>query len=158
VTRGVLKVGLGVLVLALVAMQLVGPRPANPESNPAMRLEAQATVPADVSSTLKRACYDCHSNETKWPWYSYVAPPRWLVAHDVQEGRGHLNFSRWGEYNPFDRADMLDEACKEAKKGGMPLEPYLMLHSEAQLSPQDVEALCEWTRVEAARLTSAATP
>ena len=80
------------------------------------------------------------------------------MVHDVNEGRGHLNFSRWGEYNPFDRADMLDEVCKQVKEGKMPLRPYLMMHCEARLSPQDVDALCAWTRAEAARLTSAGTP
>ncbi len=152
------KIALAVLALAFVGMQFVGPRRTNPVADPALRLEAHATVPTEVSTTLRRACYDCHSNETRWPWYSRVAPPAWLVAHDVEEGRGHLNFSRWGDYNPFDRADMLDDACKEVRRGEMPLGPYLILHRDARLSARDVETLCTWAAAEAARLTSAATP
>jgi hypothetical protein len=154
VFRRVLKTALIVLAVAFAAMQFAGPKRSNPQVDPALGLEAHAEVPAAVAATLRRACYDCHSNETRWPWYSRVAPPGWLVAHDVDEGRSHLNFSRWGKYNPFDRADMLDEACKEVKNGAMPLRPYLLLHSEARLSPQDVEALCAWTQAEAARLTT----
>jgi hypothetical protein len=143
------------LVAAVFAgMQFVGPARTNPATDAAQHLERQTGVPEPVAATLRRACYDCHSHDTRWPWYSRVAPPAWLVAHDVNEGRDHLNFSRWGEYNPFDRADMLEDACKEARRGDMPLPPYLLMHSEAKLSQQDVEALCAWTSAEAARLTT----
>lgn len=147
------KVATGVLAVVFVVMQFVGPGRSNPIGDASMRLEAQGSVPAPVAETLRRACYDCHSNETTWPWYAHVAPPAWLVAHDVDEGRGQLNFSRWGEYNPLDRADLLEDVCKEVKAGKMPLGPYLWLHSEARLAPQDVDALCAWTRAESARLT-----
>jgi hypothetical protein len=146
----------GVLAAVFVGLQFVGPARINPPTDPSLRLEAQGPVPEPVAATLRRACYDCHSHETTWPWYSRVAPPAWLVAHDVNEGRDHLNFSRWGEYNPFDRADMLEDACKEAKAGKMPLRPYLLMHPDARLSPQDVDALCAWTSGESARLTGGA--
>jgi hypothetical protein len=69
----------------------------------------------------------------------------------VNEGREHLNFSRWGGYHPFERADLLDDACKLVRRGGMPLRSYLLMHGEARLSASDVSALCEWTAAEAAR-------
>ena len=151
--RGVV---LGLTTAALLAAQLVGPARPDARVDPLMRLEVQGPVPAHVATTLRRACYDCHSNETRWPWYSRVAPVSWLVIHDVTEGRGRVNFSEWGTYNAFDRADMLDEACELARKGEMPLRPYLFLHPDAKLTPTDVDALCNWTRAEAARLTGPA--
>ena len=71
-------------------------------------------APAPVMSTLRRACFDCHSNETRWPWYSALPIASWLVEGDVKEGRGQINFSRWAQYDRFDRADMLDEICNLA--------------------------------------------
>jgi hypothetical protein len=146
---------LGVLSTLVVVAQFAGPARTNPATDASLRLETQAQVPAEVAATLRRACYDCHSNETRWPLYAKVAPMAWLVVYDVNRGRGQMNFSRWGEYNPFDRADMLDEACEEVRKGEMPLGPYLLLHGDARLSPQDVEALCAWAASEAGRLTGA---
>ncbi len=82
------------------------------------------------------ACFDCHSNQTHWPWYSWVAPISWLVAHDVEEGRAHLNFSE------FDRRQRnADEAADAVRSDEMPLQPYLWLHSEARLSEAEYEEL-----------------
>lgn len=143
----------GVLAFAALMLQFAGPVRTNSPVDPAMRLEARALLPAHVRSTLRRACYDCHSNETRWPWYSRIAPVSWLVIRDVNEARGKLNFSRWGEYNEFDRADLLDEACQLASNGKMPLPQYLLMHRDAKLSSSDIDVLCAWTRAEVARLT-----
>lgn len=102
---------------------------------------------------LRRSCYDCHSDETRWPWYSRVAPASWLVISDVNEGRGQLNFSRWRGYNAFDLADKLDKACEVVTKHQMPLIQYRLAHGMAKLSDQDIAALCAWTRDEGGRLT-----
>jgi hypothetical protein len=109
-------------------------------------------APAPVMSTLQRACFDCHSNETRWPWYSALPIASWLVEGDVKEGRGQINFSRWAQYDPFDRADMLDEICNLAASRAMPPWPYRMSHAEARLSEADVSELCAWSRLEATRL------
>ena len=83
-----------------------------------------------------RACFDCHSNMTKWPWYSWVAPASWLVAHDVAEGREHLNFSE------FDRRQRnADECADQIRSGEMPPWQYLPLHQEARLSDVEREEL-----------------
>ena len=144
------------MLLAFVLLQLPGPARTNPAVDGAMRLEGQARLPDEVQSVLRRACYDCHSDETRWPWYSRIAPVSWLVVGDVKEGRAELNFSRWGEYHKYDRADLLDKACELARKGDMPLAPYGLLHAEARLSPRDIEVFCGWTGAEAARLTGEA--
>lgn len=152
--RRILKIGGGILLVALVGAQFVRPARDNPPVDAGSTLEATAQVPAPVGDLLRRACYDCHSNQTRWPWYSEVAPVSWLVARDVRLGRGQLNFSAWGEYNAYDRADLLDEACEETTEGNMPLGIYTMMHSRARLSPADVAALCAWTSAEAARLVA----
>ena len=152
------SIALGVLAAAFVVMQGLAPERTNPATDPSLRLEAQATVPDHVAATLRRACYDCHSHETRWPWYARVAPVSWLVVRDVDAGRGQMNLSRWGEYNEYDRADMLDEACTLVRASKMPLRPYRMMHGEARLSPQDIAAICAWTRREAARLPGAGAP
>lgn len=128
-----------------------------PAVDPQLRLEARATVPAPVQAVLRRACYDCHSNETRWPWYSNVPPASWLIAHDVKEGRGQLNLSAWGRYNPFDRADMLDKICDRVSKGRMPMWQYRLLHPEARLSDRDIKTVCDWSETEAARLVQGGT-
>ena len=119
----------------------------------AAALNARTSVPAGVMSTLRRACFDCHSYETRWPWYSALPVASWLVERDVEEARGQLNFSRWAHYDSYDRADMLDKVCDLATSREMPVWQYRLLHSEARLSDMDVAQLCAWSRREAARLT-----
>jgi hypothetical protein len=151
-------VAAGVVVgLALIAAGRGANRLAPGRVDPALALTAHASVPPEVDSVLRRACFDCHSNDTRWPWYSSIPPGSWLIAHDVDAGRGQLNFSRWGEYNPFDRADMLDKMCDFATKRKMPLWPYRLLHRDARLNDADVAALCRWTDTEATRLVNGGT-
>jgi len=109
-------------------------------------------VPMHVMSTLRRACFDCHSNETRWPWYSSLPIVSSLIAHDVRSARGQFNFSHWTEYNPFDRASLLVKICELATSHTMPPQRYRLLHAEARLAEADVTELCGWTRVEATRL------
>ncbi len=142
--------GLLILVIELAARSYA--RPPEIPIDPAAGIHADALVPAPVMSTLRRACFDCHSDETRWPWYSALPVASWLIGHDVKEARGQLNFSRWTQYNRFDRADLLDKACDMATKRDMPLWQYRILHGEARLSEADIAALCAWSRHEAARL------
>src|SRR6516162_4122750 len=85
---------------ALVVMQFFRPERTNPLSDPAASFEAVAKPSSEVIASLKRACYDCHSNQTVWPWYSNLAPVSWLIASDVKQGRAHLNFSEWTRPGP----------------------------------------------------------
>ena len=121
-------------------------------TDPSLALGARTPVPSAVLSTLRRACFDCHSNETRWPLYSKVPIASWLIASDVKKGRGQLNFSQWDHYDAFDRADMLDKACDMISKREMPLWQYRLLHPEARLSRDQITALCAWAHAEADRL------
>jgi len=116
---------LGLLGGLLVVMQLlpVGARRENPPVVAGPTWDSERT-----RELFMHSCRDCHSNETRWPWYSAVAPMRWLVAHDVAEGREHLNVSEW--HRPQRHAD---EAAKEVREGEMPLRSYLWFHPEARL-------------------------
>lgn len=115
-------------------------------------LKLGTAMPAPVMSTLQRACLDCHSDATRWPWYAAVPMVSHLITRDVTEGRRQLNLSRWTQYNAFTRADLLDHMCDMATRGAMPPFPYRLVHRDARLSAVDVGALCSWTRDEAARL------
>jgi len=127
-----------VTLVVLVAIQVV---PVD-RSNPAIT-ETVPTNPA-VESILRRACFDCHSNQTRWPWYAWVAPISWLVAHDVHEAREHLNFSTWDAYAPKKRSKRLDDVIEEVHEGEMPLWYYRLVHPEAALSNDDLDELDAW--------------
>jgi len=130
------------VLLALVGFALAQLVPVE-RSNPPV--EEEVPAPAPVRKILRRSCYDCHSNETRWPWYARVAPVSWLVAYDVSEARGHMNFSTWNRYDARKRAKHLEEIWEEVEAGDMPLPYYLPLHPDAQLSREDRAAIHAWS-------------
>jgi len=133
------KFGLYVLAF-LVAIQLYRPEQTNP---PVDESKALAATP-EVAATFKRACADCHSNNTIWPWYSKISPLSLVITHDVDEGREHLNFSKWADYNARDKGRALEHICKEVSSGDMPPSQYTLLHSDAKLSDQEKKSICDW--------------
>ncbi len=136
-----------VLVALFLIAQFVQPERTNPPIIPSRSLEAHVQVPPDVLPILKRACGDCHSSETKWPWYSHVAPVSWLVADDVNVGRSHINFHDWeAQENPKEAAEHLGLICKEVREKGMPPFSYRLMHRESHLSDKDVDAICAWSQ------------
>ncbi len=139
-----LKVGFIVLIAALIVSQAFRINKTNPP------VQADISLPQEIGSTLHRACYNCHSNETVWPWYSNVAPVSWLVASDVSEGRDQLNFSVWGTYDAASKSKKLDKIAEEVMGGGMPPWYYTMVHSEARLSQAEREQIRNWTAAELA--------
>lgn len=115
-------------VIAISALLLAQLLPILPPTNPPVVKEPNWNS-SETRALAKRACFDCHSNETVWPWYAHVAPMSWLVVYDVNAGRAEFNFSDW---YPGDKAG--SEADKEIQSGGMPLPQYLLMHPEARLS------------------------
>jgi len=101
-------------------------------------------VPENIATMLKSACYDCHSNTSKFPWYSNIAPTKWLVYNHINEGREELNFSEWNTLEKDDKADILDDISSIILEGEMPIKGYTILHSEANLSEADREAIATW--------------
>lgn len=134
------KVGLG-LVIGALAIQVVR----FDRTNPPVTSEIRA--PAEVKALLRRACYDCHSNETLWPWYTRVAPMSWVAHYDVSEGREELNFSEWGELPADTRAKKQMHSGDQVEEGEMPPWFYVLpAHPEARLSDAERALLVNWAR------------
>lgn len=110
--------------------------------------EAQGEIPAppEVRQILTRACYDCHSNQTTWPWYTNVAPVSWWISNHVHEGRRHLDFTQWDTYPAKRRKKKMEETRELVEKGEMPMPSYLWVHDEAKLSEQDKKTLIDWAK------------
>lgn len=153
--RLIWKVGrwlLLICVVAFVVVQFIRPAKTNPAIDQSLALESHLQVEPQVAAIFDRSCADCHSNKTRWPWYSNVAPVSWFVIDHVNEGRGNLNFSEWGTYDAEQQRDLLRDICGEVKRGTMPLSSYTPLHPGSKLSGEDVTAICEWTSQGSARL------
>lgn len=134
------KLILGVVLGFALIIQFI---PAN-QTNPKVTLDV--AVPGEAGDILERACYDCHSNETTWPWYGYVAPISWMLAHHVNEGREYLNFSHWDGIAGYDSVETGNEIIEVLETGEMPLAGYLRLHPEARLTESEIETLIAWAR------------
>jgi hypothetical protein len=135
------------LIILLVIAQFVQPKRTNPPVVASRSLEAHLPVPAQVSTILKRTCYNCHSSDTLWPWYSHVAPISWLVISDVNEGRSHINFQDWeAQENPKEASEHIGLICKEVRDATMPPLSYRVVHKESRLSSDDVNVLCAWSQ------------
>lgn len=132
------KVGGALLVAAAVGIQFVPVDRSNPP------VERVIDAPADVDSVLRRACWDCHSNRTDWPWYARVAPASWYVADDVHDGREHVNFTEWPE-DPAEARDLIGEIGDQVESGAMPPGEYLLLHPEARLDSAARQLLIDWS-------------
>lgn len=137
--KRILAWALGVLVVSFAAIQLVPVERTNPP------IDGEVPAPPEVRSILRRACYDCHSNETVWPLYSRIAPISWLVAYDVHEGRKELNFSEWNQLETKKQLKAMHESWEEVDEGEMPPWFYLVPHRDAALSSGDFEALRAWS-------------
>jgi len=131
--KKLLRYGFLTLIVLFLVIQLVSVDRSNPP------VVSDFDGPIEVKQILQRSCYDCHSNESEWPWYSYVAPVSWLVAYDVEEGRDELNFSDWQRF--AGDAHLLEEIPEEVEEGEMPMPIYLLTHREAKVSPQELAVL-----------------
>jgi heme-binding protein len=137
-TKGFLAAGLLVAGVGLLVAQLASV----PVSNPPVTGDISA--PPQIESMLRRACYDCHSNQTRWPWYGRIAPLSWLAAHDVARGRQELNFSEWGSYHPVYRKRKLQWIGRALREKTMPQWWYVLMHPDARLTEQERAALERW--------------
>jgi hypothetical protein len=144
-----LQLGLLFSMLALlVAIQLVPSGLTNPPS------KGEVYAPPEIHDTLRRSCYDCHSNQTQWPWYGHVAPFLWAVARDIELGRRQLNFSEWGDYYPATRRRKLQWMGRALQQEVMPPLSYLLIHPSSRLSPQVRAQLERWIDTELVSVTA----
>lgn len=141
----ILKYVLIALAAIFIIIQFI---PANlPENNNDLTEDLVLTegAPEEVKLILSKACYDCHSNQTTYPWYSYVAPVSWLVANDTRHGRGELNFSEWASQSKRKKIKILNEMAEEIEEGKMPLDIYTVMHKDAILTDAEIETITSWT-------------
>lgn len=139
------------LAIIFGVLQFIRPVRSNPPVDETRTIEARTQITPEVTAILARSCNDCHSNRTRWPWYTNISPVSWYVVDHINEGRRELNFSDWAQYSRRQQQGLLGLICREVQSGAMPLTSYLRLHADAKLSSADVKALCEWTNAESQR-------
>jgi hypothetical protein len=142
----------GGAVVVAALLQLTNPARTNPPVLPGHDLSASNAPPAEILTLLHGACYDCHSDETRWPWYSRVAPVSWLVVGDINDARRRLNFSDWPHDDARRAARKLHGVAEAISSGDMPLRSYLRMHADARLNAAQREQLADWATKEADRL------
>jgi len=130
---------LGATFLLLQFVQIKVPPP--PKATPNDEIKA----PKEIMALLKRSCYDCHSNHTKWPWYSKVSPISLQVNSNVKNGRNALNFSIWNKYDEA-KKQKLYQKIVDALRIKMPPAEYMLIHKEARLTPQERKMLQDWAK------------
>ena len=144
-------VGIGLIIL-LIVLQFFRPEPNDEPVETEQDLLTVVSPPDHITSMLKNACYDCHSNRTVYPWYQKVSPVSWYLYRHIEKGKKDLNFSDYGGLDKADRIGLLVETCEVLETGTMPLQSYLLLHKEARLSQENRDALCNWTEEEALKV------
>ena len=133
------------IVVLLVVIQFVPIKTPSNNVNISNDLVSVEKLDGDVSVILKTSCYDCHSNQTPYPWYSHVAPVSWLVANDVKEGRAKLNFSDWKLNNKRRKIRQLEDIKEQVQQGEMPMGIYTVIHKKAKLTESQKQLLVKWT-------------
>jgi hypothetical protein len=137
------KIILGIFIL-LLAIQVIRIDKTNPPVVASKDFITSTRPSEEVAALLTSACYDCHSNNTQYPWYTNIAPISWWLKNHIHEGREHLNFSAWNDYDAEQKAHKVEEMIEEIKEGEMPLSSYTMMHSEGALSLNQREQLIKF--------------
>ncbi len=145
----------GALAAVFALLQFTNPARTNPPAPPGGDISATNPPPPQIAALLRASCYDCHSDETRWPWYSHVAPVSWLVVGDVNGGRERLNFSDWPHALPERAAKRLERVSEELDYKEMPPKKYTLIHAGARLTDSQRQELIHWADQEAERLNPA---
>ncbi|WP_027387848.1 heme-binding domain-containing protein [Chryseobacterium gregarium] len=136
-----------VLVIILVAFVMIQFFPidtTNPAPTPGMDFLKIKNTPAQTAGIINTSCYDCHSNETRYPWYSHVAPASWFLKNHIDEGRKNLNFSTFAMYEPKIQAHKLQECIEMVEKKEMPMESYFIGHQDAKVTDEQRKVLIRY--------------
>jgi uncharacterized membrane protein len=128
-----------IVFVIFIAMQFFQVEHTNPTTNPLLEINA----PQEIKTILKKSCFDCHSNEVKYPWYSNIAPISWMISRHVNDARTLINFSTWEAYTPEEKEKKIKEVFR-AVYAAMPLSSYLSMHEEAQLTKEERAKVREW--------------
>lgn len=154
--KKILKIPLLAVIAFLVIIQFFPPEKndqiVDPTDDIVFHLDMSSTVKRDIVN----ACYDCHSNRTRYPFYNRIAPVSWILASHIRQGKEKLNFSEWGNYGRRAQISLLTAICDEIVSGDMPLKAYVMMHSKAVLNEKQVDEICEWADEAAEQVMSPA--
>ncbi|MFK7950140.1 MAG: heme-binding domain-containing protein [Saprospiraceae bacterium] len=137
------KIGIG-LVVILILMQFKQIDKTNPEYNETEDFITMTQPPREIANLIEYACYDCHSYQVIYPWYSSIAPISWMIEHHIEEGREHLNFSQWASYDKVKANHKLEECVEEIEKGNMPMKSYVVMHRDAKMTKKQQKALTDF--------------
>ena len=139
------KIGI-LLLIIFVIIQFFRPQKNVSKEITSTDFLKSTTANNDIAEIITSSCYDCHSNNTKYPWYSEVAPVSWWIAHHVDEGKEELNFSEWTTFSEKRKKKKLKEMIEELDEKEMPLKTYLPMHTEARLTDQERSELITWIK------------
>ncbi|KAB8153168.1 cytochrome C [Kordia sp. TARA_039_SRF] len=133
-------------LIALVILQFFGPERNEGDITDLEPFIAETNPPASVQASLKVACYDCHSSNTRYPWYSNIEPISYWMADHVAHGKDELNFSEWSSYSIKRKDHKLEEIVEEIEEGHMPIASYLWTHGDAKLSETQIQEITDWVQ------------
>jgi Haem-binding domain len=135
-----------ILLIILVLIQFIRPPKNINTVDISKQISAVFTVPKNVGTILQKSCYDCHSNNTTYPWYNNIQPVTWFLNHHVEEGKDEINFDEFATYKLRRQYHKMEEIIKEVEEDEMPLSSYTLIHSNAQLSKDEKTILISWAK------------
>ena len=141
--RKIVRFGILILIVGFIVIQFFQPEK-NKEQITGNDILRYHEVPETVAAILEESCYDCHSNNTRYPWYDRISPVSWMVNNHIQDGKHELNFSEWGKLDIYKKITTLEEIRQESSRKTMPLKSYLIMHPKARLSDEQIKTIEEW--------------
>jgi len=154
--RKIIKILVVIVIVTFVVIQFFQPEKNIGEITENHILK-QEQLPEIVQQTIKNACLDCHSNNTRYPWYDRVAPVSWMVNKHITKGKDELNFSEWGKLDNYDKIGALEDIRQEVEQKTMPLKSYVAIHKEAKLTDEQRAALIAWIDKKGSELVKSST-
>ena len=140
-----LKIAFIFFLVVIVMLQFFNPHLSNKDEYVSIEsFKLEENVSADIINLFKTSCFDCHSNQTNYPWYSNIAPISFFVNHHIGEGKEHLNFSIWNSYSKKEKLHKLEEIKEEIEEKEMPLKIYTLLHKSTKLNNNEIKSLLNW--------------
>ncbi len=138
------KIGGLILIAGLIVIQFFQPEKNQGSKSMETDLIAVVSIPDSLAVILRKACYDCHSNHTAYPWYNKISPLSWYIHKHVKEGKADLNLSLFGTLDKAAKIGALSDIYDVVEAGTMPLQGFLIIHKDAKLSEDEIEAICNW--------------
>ena len=134
------------LLVVLIIMQFFGPDKNEGDLATLVPFLEETNPPENVKVIMKNTCFDCHSDTTTYPWYNSITPVNYWLDEHIQDGKKHLNFSKWSAYSLKKKEHKMDELHEEVEEGEMPLNSYKWTHDDANLTPEEIELVVNWAK------------